>query len=204
MSETKIVINPETQILTLFVKEEYSNWNSPEWKPFDSYIISTAKNGLGVESGSGKTPTGNFEVVEKYGDGAEKGSVFVGRRENGQVWTPDPENPLNQGENATKGFVLTRILRLGGLDEDNKNTFDRYIYIHATRNTHMLGQPYSAGCITSNHDDVIDIFNKVALGSKVEILNREFNSVSAKVEQEKVKKIKLASSTSLQNYPNIF
>ena len=194
--EFKIVVDPETQTACLYQKVEYSNWDN--WNKINSYIVSTGKNGVGCESESGKTPYGNFEISETYGDGAEKGSIFKGRVFTGDVWTPDPENPLNQGENAITGGVMTRILRLSGLDEENLNTYSRYIYLHATKSIAKVGTPISGGCISTNHDDIIELFNTVSVGTKVEIFNREYNKEKAKIAQAEIKKSKP------EGYPNIF
>lgn len=44
-----------------------------------SYISSTAKNGLGNQSGSMKTPTGTLKINQKVGDGQPKLTSFEGR-----------------------------------------------------------------------------------------------------------------------------
>lgn len=66
--------------------------------------------------------------------------------------------------------VLTRILWLGGLDPENRNTRDRYIYIHGTNQENLIGTPASHGCIRLRNADVITLFDAVEVGDYVEII----------------------------------
>ena len=134
----------------------------------ESYVISSAANGVGFEEGSFCTPVGNFEVSEKHGDGAELGTMFVGRKPVGVF--NDGED--NDGENAEKDHVLTRILWLHGLDEANANTKARYIYIHGTNHEQKIGVPASCGCIRMKNADIVELYEKVPVGTKVVILER--------------------------------
>ena len=68
-----------------------------------------------------------------------------------------PDDPLPD----TEDFVTTRILWLDGLDEENANTRDRYIYIHGTRHEDGIGTPDSHGCIRMRNADVVELFNLV-------------------------------------------
>ena len=65
--------------------------------------------------------------------------------------------------------VQTRILWLEGLDAENANTLDRYIYIHGTNAESQLGTPASHGCVRMNNDDIIDLYARVPAGTEVEI-----------------------------------
>jgi lipoprotein-anchoring transpeptidase ErfK/SrfK len=123
------------------------------------YAISTSRFGIGTEPGSFKTPTGRFRVVEKIGDGALPGEIFVSRVPTGRFG----------GEGDDHDHVQTRILWLEGLDADNTNTRDRYIYIHGTNSESRLGTPASFGCVRMNNLDVIDLYDRVAAGMSVEI-----------------------------------
>lgn len=121
------------------------------------FAISTSKFGTGFEPGSFKTPTGRFRVCEKIGDGADPGTIFVGRVATGDFGSPaDPEDR-----------VQTRILWLEGLDPENANTRDRYIYIHGTNAEQELGTPASHGCVRMSNSDVIELFNEVDAGTEV-------------------------------------
>ena len=120
----------------------------------DEYVISSAANGLGYEEGSYCTPEGRFEVSEKIGDDAELGTIFKSRKPVG-LW---------QGESCDDDMVLTRILRLNGLDPENANSMSRYIYIHGTNQEQYLGHPKSCGCIRMSNSDVVDLYNRVSEG----------------------------------------
>jgi lipoprotein-anchoring transpeptidase ErfK/SrfK len=123
------------------------------------YAISTSRFGLGTAPGSNHTPTGRFRIAEKIGDGAPPGEIFVSRQPTGQFGKEDdPEDR-----------VQTRILWLDGLDPDNANTHERYIYIHGTNAESFLGTPASHGCVRMNNLDVIDLFALVEVGTEVEI-----------------------------------
>jgi len=123
------------------------------------YAISTSRFGLGTEPDSFKTPAGRFRVAEKIGDGAPPGEIFVSRVPTGQIG----------GEDDDHDHVQTRILWLDGLDADNTNTHERYIYIHGTNAESKLGTPTSMGCIRMNNLDVIDLYDRVPPGTTVEI-----------------------------------
>jgi lipoprotein-anchoring transpeptidase ErfK/SrfK len=116
-----------------------------------SYSVSSSRFGTGTEAGSFKTPTGQFRVAKKIGGDAPSGTIFRGRV------ALRPNDPLP----ATEDFVMSRILWLDGLDKDNANTRDRYIYIHGTKHEDKIGQPESHGCIRMRNADVIELFDLV-------------------------------------------
>ena len=116
-----------------------------------SYPISSSRFGLGTEEGSMKTPLGKFRIAEKIGDGAAAGTIFKARVPLG------PDEPLPD----TEDFVTTRILWLDGMDEENANTRDRFIYIHGTKHEDKIGSPDSHGCIRMRNADVIELFELV-------------------------------------------
>lgn len=125
-----------------------------------SYPISTAANGIGFEEGSYRTPIGNFTIAEKHGQGAEPFTIFQGRLPVGLYDTSQP---------SEKDHVLTRILWLDGLDDENANTKQRYIYIHGTNQEEKIGSPASHGCIRMNNADIIDLYDRVNEGAPVTI-----------------------------------
>ena len=121
------------------------------------FPVSTSALGLGFEPGSYKTPTGRFRISEKIGEGAEVGAVFKGR-------VPTGEN----GAGAAEGdLILTRILRLDGLDEANANTRERYIYIHGTNHEAAIGTASSHGCVRMRNADIVELFALVECGAEV-------------------------------------
>ncbi len=125
-----------------------------------SYPVSTSKFGLGFEEGSFRTPTGRFRIVEKIGAGAPSGMIFKSRLPIGEI--------APQG--GDEDLVLTRILWLEGLDPENANTHERYIYIHGTNQEDLVGTPASHGCIRLRNRDVIDLFDRIPAKTSVEIL----------------------------------
>jgi phosphoserine phosphatase len=125
------------------------------------YSISTATKGMGFAIDSGRTPTGRFRIAEKIGAGMSKGTIFKHRVPTG-LW--------QQGDSAIEDLILSRVLRIEGLDPENANTFERFIYLHGTNHEDKLGQPASHGCIRLSNEDIIEIFNEVELGMDLEIL----------------------------------
>jgi L,D-transpeptidase YbiS len=121
---------------------------------------STSKYGIGFVEGSNKTPLGHFSIAEKHGHGAALGTVFKARVPVG-LWKP--------GQATKEDLVLTRILRLEGLEPRNANTFTRYIYIHGTTDEHGMGKPGSHGCVRLRNDHMIELFDLVPLGTLVGI-----------------------------------
>ena len=138
---TKIDISIRAQLLTLKRGEE----------TLRSYPVSTSRFGVGVEQGSLKTPLGRFRVAEKIGHGLPGGTIFQSRVPVG------PGDPLP----PTEDLVMSRILWLDGLEEDNANTRERFIYIHGTKHEDKIGRPDSHGCIRMRNADVIELFDLV-------------------------------------------
>ena len=67
-------------------------------------------------------------------------------------------------------LITSRILWLDGLDEENAQTRERYIYIHGTNQEQSIGQAASSGCIRMRNADVIRLFDLVEVGALVEIV----------------------------------
>jgi len=63
-------------------------------------------------------------------------------------------------EGAEEGFN-----RGGSVD-----SFKRYIYIHGTHEEGLIGQKASHGCIRMLNQDIIELFELVSEGTKVNIL----------------------------------
>ena len=124
------------------------------------FDISTAIKGMGFIKDTYRTPTGRFRISEKIGDGEKSGTIFKQRTPVGQ-WTEE--------EDTQNDLVLTRILRLEGLDEKNANTLERNIYIHGTNREDKIGQPASRGCIRLGNAEMIELFDSVTEGVELEI-----------------------------------
>ena len=130
-----------------------------------SYSISTAKNGIGEVEDSYCTPTGKFKISEKIGANLELGSVLVDREPTGEIYNPDLAK-----KNPDRDWILTRILWLDGIEEHNKNTKNRYIYIHGSPDETQMGMPGSKGCIRMHNYDVIELFESIHTGEEVVII----------------------------------
>ena len=65
--------------------------------------------------------------------------------------------------------IVTRILWLKGLEAQNKNTYDRTIYIHGTPEESKIGSPASYGCVRMRSQDVVRLFDTVGEGARVQI-----------------------------------
>ena len=122
--------------------------------------VSTAAKGVGNTPGSLRTPTGRFVIVQKIGEGLPAGTIFVAREPVGQ-WQP--------GDESGKDHVLTRIIRISGLEPENANTFDRFIYFHGTHQEDKLGRPASSGCIRLSNEHIMELHDLVEPGMTVEI-----------------------------------
>jgi lipoprotein-anchoring transpeptidase ErfK/SrfK len=72
-------------------------------------------------------------------------------------------------ESDPEDRVQTRILCLHGLDAENANTKERYVYIHGTNAESQLGLPASHGCVRMSNLDVIDLYEQVSEGDRVSI-----------------------------------
>ena len=133
------------------------------------YLVSTATNGAGEQSGSYRTPRGRHAVRAKIGADLPLGSVFVGRRPTGEVWTPELAAQF-----PGRDWMLTRILWLSGKEPGfnrlgNVDTMRRYIYIHGTPDDQPMGVPGSHGCIRMSNTDVADLFERIPAGTPVVI-----------------------------------
>ncbi|MBL8481343.1 MAG: L,D-transpeptidase [Rhodocyclaceae bacterium] len=133
------------------------------------YRVSTAANGPGEQSGSHCTPRGRHYIRAKIGAGVPAGTAFRGRRPTGEIWSPQLA-----AQNPQRDWILSRILWLCGLEpgRNRHGTVDsqrRYIYIHGTPDTEPMGVPRSIGCIRMTNRDVIELFDLVPAGTRVDI-----------------------------------
>jgi len=133
------------------------------------YSVSTAKNGAGQGVGSECTPLGRHLIQDKFGEGCPKGTVFVGREPTGEIYSRE----LSQIA-PDRDWILTRILWLAGTEPGlnqggDRDTYNRYIYIHGCPDSEPLGTPLSHGCIRMRNADVMELFDLVDKGTEVEI-----------------------------------
>ena len=134
------------------------------------YPVSTASKGAGEAFGSYCTPRGKHIIRAKIGTGAPENTVFVARRPNGEIYSPELGAAFPE-----RDWILTRILWLSGcVPQLNRlgcvDTMRRYIYIHGTPDSSPMGVPRSHGCIRMRNADIIDLFDRVPVYSAVEIV----------------------------------
>lgn len=168
LSSQHLVVNTHMQTLALYGSKSCS-------APIFTAPISTAKNGTGSQLGSFCTPLGRHKICKKIGAGLPKNSVFVARRYTGEQYSPKLAAKF-----PSRDWILTRILRLEGLEEGkNRGTdstgnccdsFERFIYIHGTPDTEPMGVPHSHGCIRLHGAAMMALFDLVELGAVVEIV----------------------------------
>ena len=131
------------------------------------YPVSTALNGAGEKKNSGCTPRGKHIVRAKIGAGKPLGTVFIGRRPTGELWSPELA-----AEHPARDFILTRILWLSGCEVGvnrlgDVDSMQRYIYIHGTPDTEPMGIARSHGCVRMRNADVVELFDRVPTGTPV-------------------------------------
>ena len=134
------------------------------------YQISSAKNGTGQENGSFCTPLGKHIIRAKIGAGHPVNTVFIKRRPTGEIYTSE----LAQ-QYPKRDWILTRILWLSGCEPGfnrwgSVDTMRRYIYIHGTPDSVEMGKPGSIGCIRMRNSDLLELFDRISVGTQVEIV----------------------------------
>lgn len=133
------------------------------------YAVSTAKAGVGEQSGSYRTPRGMHVIRAKIGAGQAANTVFVRRRPTGEIWTPELAEQF-----PGRDWILTRILWLSGCEPGHNrlgcvDTMRRYVYIHGSPDTAQMGVPGSHGCVRMRNADIIELFDMVPCYTAVEI-----------------------------------
>ena len=128
----------------------------------NTFRVSTSQFGIGDSRNSYATPTGQLEIADKIGDGAVPGAVFRHCRRTGEVC------PVNA---RGRDPIVTRVLPLRGLERQNSRALPRGIFIHGTPDERDIGRPVSWGCIRMKSRDVMELFELVQKGTKVEITN---------------------------------
>ena len=141
-----------------------------EGEVVQSYPVSTAKNGPGETNGSYCTPRGRHIVRAKIGAGQPANTVFVERRPTGERYEAGFSERY-----PSRDWILTRILWLSGCEVGfnrlgDVDTMRRCVYIHGAPDEVAMGKPGSHGCIRMRNADVIDLFDRVAPGTPVEIV----------------------------------
>lgn len=134
-----------------------------------TYPIATASKGLGTKRDSYRTPTGLHRVSEKFGDGVPPFGILKDRVFTGEFADPDFAG-------IDKDWITTRILWLDGLEPGHnrggdRDSHDRFIYIHGTANERSIGTASSRGCVRMRNADVIALYDQVPVGALVVVLD---------------------------------
>ena len=140
--------------------------------PVCSYPVSTSRYGAGCEQDSRRTPTGMHHIAEKIGQGCERGEILKARVATGEI-----AEIIAAEEPGDEDLITSRILWLQGMEPginqgEGVDSYQRYIYIHGSNEEGLIGQPASVGCIRMKNDDVIDLFDRVEVGTPVLIIGR--------------------------------
>jgi len=133
------------------------------------YPVSTGERGVGEERGSYRTPRGQHLIRAKIGAGQAANTVFVARRPSGEIYTPELGRAFPE-----RDWILTRILWLSGCEPGfnrlgSVDTMRRYIYIHGSPDSVAMDKPGSHGCIRMHNADIVDLFERVAPYTPVDL-----------------------------------
>ena len=158
------------EILFVSVKEQ-KMYHIVENTIVKEYLVSTAKKGVGNQKNSDMTPHGLHYVKQKHGSKTPKNGRMIGRVFYGQIATIYADTTSSKTDDIT-----SRILWLSGMEKDinkggNVDSYNRYIYIHGTSEEGKIGTPSSHGCVRMLNTDIIQLYAKIKIGTKVLILD---------------------------------
>ena len=128
-----------------------------------SFPISTSKFGVGDDLHSYKTPVGTLEVSSKIGANLPEGAVIKHGKFTGEVLEPNAPG---------RDPIVTRVIRLQGLEPQNRHALGRGIFIHGTPEERRIGKPVSWGCIRMRSKDVMELYKQITVGTRVVIRAR--------------------------------
>ncbi|WP_454701146.1 L,D-transpeptidase [Agrobacterium burrii] len=139
--------------------------------PAGTVVVDTPARRLYYVMGDGR--------AMRYGVGvgrqglALKGDAYIGRKSEWPSWTPtanmmrrDPRNlkfagGMPGGPNNPLGARALYLYRGGG---------DTMFRLHGTNQPQSIGHAMSSGCIRMLNHDIIDLYSRVPVGSKVVVL----------------------------------
>ena len=124
------------------------------------YRVSTSKFGNGDSAGSYRTPLGTLFVSGKFGDHLPTGTVIKNRMPTGEVIAVDTPN---------RDAIVSRVIWLRGMEQQNAAAHDRCIYIHGTPEERNIGKAASFGCIRMRSRDIMAFYDRVHIGMHVTV-----------------------------------
>jgi lipoprotein-anchoring transpeptidase ErfK/SrfK len=110
-------------------------------------------------------------VVEKVGAEVEPFGIIKQR-----VYTGEKTEPVLQAKSTNQDLITSRVMHLAGMEEGinrggDVDSYNRGIFIHGTHEEGLIGKPASKGCIRMKNADVIELFERIEVGTFVVILN---------------------------------
>jgi lipoprotein-anchoring transpeptidase ErfK/SrfK len=136
-------------------------------KLVSKYPISTSKFGLGDGNGTYRTPLGTLFVSGKFGDHLPAGAVIKNRVPTGEIVNPNA---------AGRDAIVSRVIWLRGMEDQNRLARDRCIYIHGTPEERTIGRRASFGCIRMRSRDVIALYDRAHIGMHVVITEQRIDN----------------------------
>ncbi len=132
------------------------------------YFVQPGGRALRYAVGVGRTEALNF-----------RGSAVIGRKAEWPRWTPTPTMIATMPRYAAYAGGMS-----GGIDNplgaralylyrDNRDTYFR---LHGTIEPETIGTAVSSGCIRLFNHDIIDLYNRAAVGTPVVVLQSEFEA----------------------------
>lgn len=158
LSQTLRALSPATEIVISVPDQQLAVID--HGKLISKYAISTSKFGLGDGNGTYRTPLGTLFVSAKFGDHLPAGAVIKNRVPTGEVVNV---NALD------RDAIVSRVIWLRGMEQQNRGARDRCIYIHGTPEERRIGTPASFGCIRMRSRDVIALYDLAHIGMHVTV-----------------------------------
>jgi lipoprotein-anchoring transpeptidase ErfK/SrfK len=124
------------------------------------YSISTSKFGTGDSAASYRTPLGTLFVSAKIGDRLPPGAVIKNRIPTGEIVAVDAPG---------RDPIVSRVIWLRGMEAQNQKARDR------CPEERRIGKPASFGCIRMRSRDIIDLYDRVHIGTHVLITLRKIH-----------------------------
>lgn len=118
-----------------------------------AWKISSSKYGVGDAPQSYKTPLGLHRIWKKSGAEARIGQPL----KHGEP----TDAPVPEAGQSARVYITTRALMLDGLEDGNRTSKSRGIWIHGTSAEANIGRPASIGCVRMRAVDVARLFDEV-------------------------------------------